>query len=102
MNEIGKQFTPDFLIYWKELGEIRKARYEQKQLKGDEKKVFLDEKMRNLKRLTKDEEDYYQTDPEKADTDGDGYLDGQEVKNGYNPNGPGKLESNSADDTLEI
>ena len=52
--------------------------------------------------LTKDEEDYYQTDPEKADTDGDGYLDGQEVKNGYNPNGPGKLESNSADDTLEI
>ena len=56
MNEIGKQFTPDFLIYWKELGEIRKARYEQKQLKGEAKRVFLDEKMKNLKGLIKDEE----------------------------------------------
>ncbi|MDD5110644.1 MAG: hypothetical protein PHI63_05550 [Patescibacteria group bacterium] len=33
----------------------------------------------------------YQTDPNKSDTDGDGYSDGQEVKNGFNPNGPGKL-----------
>lgn len=47
--------------------------------------------------LTNDEEDYYQTDPKKADTDDDGYLDGQEVDNGYNPNGSGKLESNSTD-----
>ena len=33
----------------------------------------------------------YKTDPLKADTDGDSYLDGAEVQNGYNPNGAGKL-----------
>jgi len=33
------------------------------------------------------------TDPNKADTDGDGYNDGEEVKNGNNPLGAGKLES---------
>ncbi len=33
----------------------------------------------------------YKTDPLNPDTDGDGYLDGTEVENGYNPNGPGKL-----------
>lgn len=30
------------------------------------------------------------TNPNKADTDGDSFLDGDEVKNGYNPNGPGQ------------
>lgn len=38
-----------------------------------------------------DETLQYKTDPNKPDTDGDGYLDGAEVKGGYNPNGPGKL-----------
>ena len=57
MNEIGNQFTPQFARYWAELGEIRKARYEQRQLKGKEKRVFLDEKMKNLKGLIRDEED---------------------------------------------
>lgn len=33
----------------------------------------------------------YQTNPLNSDTDADGYLDGAEVKNGYNPNGAGKL-----------
>ena len=33
----------------------------------------------------------YKTDPLKKDTDGDGNDDGQEVANGYNPNGPGPL-----------
>lgn len=33
----------------------------------------------------------YKTNPLKVDTDGDGYADGAEVKNGYNPAGPGKL-----------
>lgn len=33
----------------------------------------------------------YKTNPLNPDTDGDTYLDGAEVKNGYNPNGPGKL-----------
>ena len=34
----------------------------------------------------------YGTDPNNSDTDGDSYLDGDEVKNGYNPNGEGKLK----------
>lgn len=33
----------------------------------------------------------YQTNPFKSDTDGDGYKDGIEVKNGYDPLGPGRL-----------
>lgn len=33
----------------------------------------------------------YKTNPAKPDTDGDTFLDGAEVKGGYNPNGPGKL-----------
>ena len=33
----------------------------------------------------------WKTDPLKADTDGDTYEDASEIKNGYNPNGPGKL-----------
>ncbi len=33
----------------------------------------------------------YKTNPLSADTDGDSYLDGAEVKSGYNPNGTGKL-----------
>ncbi len=36
----------------------------------------------------------YHTNPLKADTDGDSYPDGVEVKSGYNPNGPGKLTDN--------
>lgn len=36
------------------------------------------------------------TDINKADTDGDGYKDGEEVKNGYNPKGAGKSNSSSA------
>lgn len=39
----------------------------------------------------KEEIDVYKTDPLNPDTDGDSYLDGEEVKNNYNPNGPGKL-----------
>jgi hypothetical protein len=33
----------------------------------------------------------YNTFPLVSDTDGDGYLDGEEVENGYNPLGPGEL-----------
>ncbi len=39
----------------------------------------------------RDEVITWKTDPNKADTDGDGFSDGSEVKNGYNPLGPGKL-----------
>ena len=35
---------------------------------------------------------FYNTDPNNPDTDGDGYLDGEEVRNGYNPLGEGILE----------
>ncbi len=38
-----------------------------------------------------DETNTWKTDPTKADTDGDGYDDGIEVKGGYNPLGAGKL-----------
>lgn len=34
----------------------------------------------------------YQTDPRDDDTDGDGFEDGDEVKNGYNPAGEGELD----------
>ncbi len=34
----------------------------------------------------------YKSDPQNPDTDGDGFNDGQEVRNGYNPAGPGRLE----------
>lgn len=35
--------------------------------------------------LTNEEEQLYGTDPQKADTDGDGYSDGAEVRSGYDP-----------------
>ena len=40
---------------------------------------------------TGEEVKIYNTDPLNPDTDGDTYLDGEEVKGGYNPNGSGKL-----------
>ena len=36
-------------------------------------------------------ERFFSTDPKKSDTDGDGFLDGEEVRSGYNPNGEGKI-----------
>ncbi|HPL95271.1 MAG TPA: hypothetical protein PLF15_00615 [bacterium] len=41
--------------------------------------------------LTDIEEEIFGTDLNNPDSDGDGYLDGEEVLNGYNPMGPGKL-----------
>lgn len=41
------------------------------------------------------EERLYGTDPNNPDTDGDGYDDGEEVKNGYNPLGQGSLDSDN-------
>ena len=45
--------------------------------------------------LTNAEEGFYGTDSEKADTDGDGFKDGEEVRAGYNPVGEGKLDSDN-------
>ncbi|MCX6744249.1 MAG: hypothetical protein NTX82_01860 [Candidatus Parcubacteria bacterium] len=39
----------------------------------------------DLDRLTDTEEDLYTTEKRKPDTDGDGYLDGDELVGGYNP-----------------
>ena len=39
------------------------------------------------------EEFKHNTDPYNPDTDDDGYKDGEEIKNGYNPNGEGKLDT---------
>lgn len=41
--------------------------------------------------LTNAKEATYGTDVHSVDTDGDGFSDGDEVKNGYNPAGAGKL-----------
>lgn len=46
----------------------------------------------DIDKLTNLEEYKYQTDPQNPDTDKDGYKDGDEVRNGYNPKGAGKLE----------
>ncbi|MDD4412564.1 MAG: hypothetical protein PHR00_02880 [Patescibacteria group bacterium] len=40
--------------------------------------------------LDYEEVEVWKTNPLVRDTDGDGYSDGDEVKNKYNPNGPGK------------
>lgn len=47
----------------------------------------------------KDEIEIYKTDPELADTDGDGYNDWLELNNGYSPHNPAmvKLEDNDYD-----
>mgnify|MGYP001097749370 CR=1 FL=1 len=42
--------------------------------------------------LPDDLESYYGTDSNKADTDADGFIDGQEIFNNYNPLGVGKLD----------
>lgn len=45
--------------------------------------------------LTNSEERFYGTDPNQADTDGDGFNDGQEVRAGYDPLSGGKLDSDN-------
>jgi hypothetical protein len=46
--------------------------------------------------LSNDMEKRLGTDPDKADTDGDGYNDKEEIANGYNPLGEGKAETKSS------
>ena len=46
------------------------------------KNIFVDSDQDNL---SADEEKLYGTNPDKADTDGDGYSDGVEIESGYNP-----------------
>ena len=47
--------------------------------------------------LPDDLENYYGTDLASADTDNDGYLDGEEVNNNYNPLGEGRLDRERTD-----
>ena len=42
--------------------------------------------------LPDDLEEYYGTDIYNSDSDGDGYFDGEEIVNGYNPSGDGRLD----------
>lgn len=51
--------------------------------------------------LDREEVQVYMTNPLQADTDGDTYPDGVEIKNGYNPKGPGKL-MNEAEDIKKL
>lgn len=46
--------------------------------------------------LSDEEEREFGTDPNNADTDADGFLDGDEVKNGFNPLGDGRFVSDQA------
>ena len=41
--------------------------------------------------MDREEVSAYKTNPLISDTDGDNYSDCEEVRNGYNPNGAGKL-----------
>lgn len=43
----------------------------------------------------KAEIEQYKTDPKKADTDGDTFWDGNELLNGYNPLGPGRIPTST-------
>lgn len=43
----------------------------------------------------KAELEQYKTDPKKADTDGDTFWDGNELLNGYNPLGPGRIPTST-------
>jgi len=45
--------------------------------------------------LTNTEENLLSTDPFNADSDGDDINDGEEIKHGFDPRGPGKLVKNS-------
>ncbi len=47
----------------------------------------------DLDGLPDEEEAKYGTDSFNPDTDGDGWLDGEEVRNGYNPLGGGRLDT---------
>lgn len=44
--------------------------------------------------LTLIDEYTYNTDPRNPDTDGDGYFDGKEVRDGYSPSGDGLMDQN--------
>ncbi|MBI2674372.1 MAG: hypothetical protein HYX22_01375 [Candidatus Yanofskybacteria bacterium] len=52
--------------------------------------------------LTNREESYWNTDPNNPDTDGDGYLDGEEVASGHDPLKPGPDDKLPAPEDLNI
>lgn len=56
------------------------------------KMAFLDDDSDGANNLT---EYLYNTSPLDPDTDRDGYFDGEEIEEGYNPNGIGRLDSDN-------
>lgn len=52
--------------------------------------------------LTNREESYWDTDPNNPDTDGDDYLDGEEVASGHDPLIPSPDDALSTDDNLTM
>ncbi|XOU94933.1 MAG: hypothetical protein ACNFW9_02585 [Candidatus Kerfeldbacteria bacterium] len=54
----------------------------------DDKYILDDPDQDNLYSIW---EDVFGTNKDNADTDDDGFLDGDEIRNGYNPNGTGRL-----------
>lgn len=52
--------------------------------------------------LTNREESYWGTDPNNSDTDGDGYLDGEEVASGHDPLIPAPDDLLPSDDNLTM
>ncbi|PIT87265.1 MAG: hypothetical protein COU31_03820 [Candidatus Magasanikbacteria bacterium CG10_big_fil_rev_8_21_14_0_10_40_10] len=88
-NDIANQVNNDKILFGESidtdgdgLDDIR-----EKQLKTDINKKDTDGDGLN----DYDEVIIWGSDPLKTDTDGDTYLDGHEVQNGYSPTGPGKI-----------
>ncbi len=63
----------------------------QTKLLGITKKIIQSNNDSNQDGLSDYLEKYYGTDPNNPDTDGDGYLDGEEIENGFDPLGSGSL-----------
>ncbi|MBI4713886.1 hypothetical protein HY771_01745 [Candidatus Uhrbacteria bacterium] len=85
----------EFLIVVKEANQKQDSRVCEKLIDEDriglckEEWILVDDP--DFDDLDNTQEKLYGTDPYKADTDGDGYSDSQEIAAGYNPNGAGKL-----------
>lgn len=76
--------------YEEQRDDLEKQR-QQNQQAEDENAKAQENKDSDQDGLSTMQESLYKTSGASTDTDGDGYSDGAEVRNGYNPAGPGKL-----------